>query len=56
MGLLDDDYVPLYKPPEEKKYRKTTALSQAERDFELNNMGRGKVTEDFADSPFADRI
>lgn len=59
MGLLDDDgYVPPYVPPNHPSRRapKQTALSQEARDAELNNHGRGEVTEDFADSPFADRV
>tara|TARA_R100001086_G_scaffold170822_2_gene93338 strand:- start:953 stop:1132 length:180 start_codon:yes stop_codon:yes gene_type:complete len=54
MGLLDDDYVPPFKP-KERRYRKQTALSQESRDSELNNLEREEVTEDFSDSPFADR-
>lgn len=58
MGLLDfeDTFVPRFTPKEEsRKARKQTALSQEARDAELNNHDRGEVTEDFADSPFADR-
>lgn len=59
MGLLDfdDTYVPPFKPKEHgKKAVKQTALSQEGRDSELNNHGRDEVTEDFSDSPFADRV
>ena len=56
MGLLDDDYVPPYRPAEPKRYAKQTALTQEQRDEELNNLGRKEVTEDFADSNFADRV
>jgi hypothetical protein len=57
MGLLDDDYKPLWKPPKEgKKFRRETALSQQDRDSRLNNDDREEVTEDFSDSPFADRV
>jgi hypothetical protein len=57
MGLLDDDnYKPRYTPPEPKRYRNQTALTQEQRDEELNNLGRKEVTEDFADSNFADRV
>lgn len=57
MGLLDfeEDYTPPFKPRESKRYEKQTALSQQGRDSELNNMGHEEVTEDFSDSPFADR-
>lgn len=55
MGLLDD-VEPLYTPPPERKYRKQTALNQDQRDYELNNFDRKDVTEDFGDSPFADRV
>ena len=56
MGLLDDDYKPPYQPPKHTtKYVKQTVLSQEARDAELNNEGRAEVTEDFSDSPFADR-
>lgn len=56
MGLLDDEYVPPYVPPTMgKRFRKQTALSQEERDAELNNFDRKEVTEDYSDSPFADR-
>ncbi len=62
MSLLDfdDTYVPPYNPKdytrEGKKRIKETVLSQEARDSELNNFGRAEVTEDFGDSPFADRI
>lgn len=55
MGLLDDDYVPPYKPPENgKRYRKQTALSQEERDSELNNLGHDLETEDYSNSRHLD--
>lgn len=55
MGLLDD--VPeRWTPPKERRYRRQTALSQEERDAELNNHERSTLTEDFGDSPFADRV
>ena len=58
MGLLDfeDTFVPRFDPKESRKYRKQTALSQEARDAELNNMDHDEVTEDFGDSPFADRV
>ena len=57
MGLLDDDYKPLWKPPKEgKKFRRETALSQQDRDSRLNNDGREEVTEDFSDSTFAGKV
>lgn len=40
MGLLDDDPKPLYTPPKSKRFVKQTALSQEERDTELNNFDR----------------
>ncbi len=56
MGLLDDDYVPLWQPPKPKRYQNQTVLTQQQRDNDLNNLNRPEVTEDFGDSPFADRI
>jgi hypothetical protein len=55
MGLLDDDVPPLWKPPKPRRYEKQTILSQQQRDDELNNHDREPITEDFSDSPFADR-
>ncbi len=62
MGLLDD-VKPLYTPPRfrTRKYRSihdkfNSAYDPEEgRLQELNNDGRQTVSEDFADSPFADR-
>lgn len=58
MSLLDfdDTYTPPFKAPEPKRYEKQTALTQEARDAALNNEGRSEVTEDYSDSPFADRI
>lgn len=60
MGLLDfdDNYKKPYTPPKNvgKRFRKETALSQEERDNDLNNVDRKENSEDFSDSPFADRI
>jgi hypothetical protein len=56
MGLLDDDYVPPWTPPKPRRYEKQTVLSQEARDLELNNFERPKVTEDYSDSIFADRV
>lgn len=58
MGLLDfeDNYMPPYTPPKPKLYEKQTALSQEVRDILLNNFDREEMTEDFSNSPFADRI
>ena len=58
MGLLDfEDPTPPYKPPVKTgRYARESVEQQQARDAELNNMGRSEVTEDFADSPFADRI
>lgn len=48
MGLLDDDYVPPYQPPTSgRRYVNQTALSQEERDKELNNLDREEVTEHY---------
>jgi hypothetical protein len=60
MGLLDfdDKYVPPYKPGdytrEGKKRHKETALTQEQRDKELNNLGNEEVKADFSDSPHLD--
>ena len=56
MGLLDDDPKPLWQPPKPKRYDRQTALSQEQRDFELNNFDREVDTEDYSNSPFADRV
>jgi hypothetical protein len=57
MGLLDfEDPKPLYTPPKKTgAFNRESAETQQNRDGELNNFGRKEVTEDFADSPFADR-
>jgi hypothetical protein len=55
MGLLDNEPTPRYTPPTGRKYRNQTVLSQEARDAKLNNFDREPVTEDFSDSPFADR-
>lgn len=54
MGLLDFDehYTPRYRPPRANKEER---LSEEQNLSELNNLGHEKVTEDFSDSPFADR-
>lgn len=57
MGLLDDDYKPPFKQRAKTgRYANESIERQEARDAELNNMDRGEVTEDFGDSPFADRI
>lgn len=58
MGLLDfeDTFTPRFTPKESRKAVKQTALSQEARDAELNNLGHDEVTEDFGDSPHADRV
>lgn len=57
MGLLDNDPKPLYRPPQKTgRYAKESAETQQLRDGELNNLGRGEVTEDYSDSPFSDRV
>ncbi len=58
MNLLDPDPKPLYKPPvgSKRKYvSEHDRLSEEQRLAELNNLGRGETTEDFGDSPFANR-
>lgn len=49
MGLLDDDYKPPFTPPGERRYKSKGNFE------ELNNFDRKEVSEDFGDSPFADR-
>lgn len=56
MGLLDDNYIPPWTPPKSRQYHNQTALTQQDRDSELNNLDRPEVTEDYSDSNFADRI
>ncbi len=58
MGLLDfdDTYESPFDAPKPKRFEKQTALSQEQRDFDLNNHDRAAVTEDFSDSPFSDRV
>jgi len=57
MGLLDDDYKPPFKPKKRTgRFANESALMQEQRDAELNNLDRTEVTEDFGDSPFADRV
>jgi len=58
MGLLDyEEPKKRYsKPKPTGKYRRESEESQEQRDAELNNFGRGEVTEDFGDSNFADRV
>lgn len=53
MGLLDfeDTYVPPFKPRSEER-----EPTEEERQRLLNNHDRSEVTEDFGDSPFADRV
>lgn len=46
MGLLDD--VPsLWQPPKPKRYIKQTALTQQQRDDELNNFDREVEDENY---------
>lgn len=57
MGLLDDDYKLPFKPKQKSgRYFNESVLMQEQRDVELNNLDRTEVTEDFGDSPFADRV
>lgn len=46
MSLLDD-YIPPYTPPKSRRYIKQTALSQEERDLELNNFDREIEDENY---------
>lgn len=48
MGLLDDDYVPPYQPPKPKRFERQTALTQEQRDLELNNFDR--TTDDMSEN------
>lgn len=52
MGLLDD-VKPPYVPPVYRDRR--SRMTEEQRLAELNNLDRDEVTEDFEDSPFADR-
>lgn len=57
MGLLDDDYTPRFQPKDRTgHHRRSSDDTQQDRDEELNNLGREEVTEDFSDSPHADRV
>lgn len=58
MGLLDDDnYTPRFTPKKKTgRFHNESPLEQENRDAELNNLNRDEVTEDFGDSPHADRI
>lgn len=47
MSLLDDKYVPPFVPPKPKRYQNQTALSQQERDMELNNHDREVEDENY---------
>lgn len=38
------------------RFHNESLLTQEQRDAELNNMDLDEVTEDFGDSPFADRV
>ena len=46
MSLLDD-IPPLWQPPKSLRYQKQTALSQEERDLELNNFDREVEDENY---------
>lgn len=58
MSLLDDECKNDGKfTPKPRRYRSPHDFqSDEERLGELNNLGRGEVTEDFSDSPHADRV
>lgn len=54
MGLLDD-FKPRFQP-KPKTYRSPhDTQTDEQRLSELNNMDRSEVTEDYSDSPHADR-
>lgn len=53
MGLLDDDYKAPYSP--NLTARRRVRREDEDNSAELNNFGRKPVSEDFEDSPFADR-
>lgn len=59
MSLLDDTgYTPRFTPGKSKKRytAENEFKSEEEKLSELNNMGREEVTEDYSDSPHADRV
>lgn len=58
MSFLDYiEAVSPFKPPRRTgRFHNESMLEQESRDSELNNLGRKEVTEDFGDSPFADRV
>jgi len=57
MGFFDNEPTPRYQPPKKTgRYRNESVEQQQARDAELNNLDRTEVTEDFGDSPFADRV
>lgn len=48
---------PPFKPKKRTgRFHNESALTQEARDQELNNLNRDEVTEDFGDSPWADRV
>ena len=47
MGLLDDDPAPRWEPPKYKRYTKQSALSQENRDSDLNNHDKEEETEHY---------
>lgn len=56
MGLLDDDYKPRFTPKKGRVYRSEhDSQTEEQKLTELNNLERKENTEDFADSPHADR-
>tara|TARA_R110000850_G_scaffold34008_1_gene92181 strand:+ start:101 stop:286 length:186 start_codon:yes stop_codon:yes gene_type:complete len=53
----NDNVKPPFKPKRKSgRFYNESALTQEQRDEELNNMDRSEVTEDFGDSPFSDRV
>lgn len=59
MSLLDDDYVPPFKP--KNPYRQIIADRGIDVDYingqkDLEELDHPLVTEDYEDSPFADRL
>jgi hypothetical protein len=54
MGLLDDDVPPML--PSKGKWRPDSRAFEPESNFaDLQNLGHERNSDDFRDSPFADR-
>ena len=55
-GLLDDDPTPRFVPKTKGYQSPYDRMSEERRLEELNNLEREELTEDYSDSPFADRV